>query len=127
MSNSIWKTPDEKPKSFSFILEHHKAYDCDYHKNVEAYNVFETGGNPQNPFDEDTIRWCHLDELLAQADKVERLQEAVDLALDTLERTQKKCRKAKMTEINYGKIDGIEAVATKATSKIKQLIKGNNQ
>ena len=33
------------------------------------------------------------------------------------------CRKAKMTEINYGKIDGIEAVATETIKEIKQLIK----
>ena len=85
MSNSIWKEPEEKPKSFSFILEHHKAYDFDNHKIIAAYNIFETGGNPQNPFDENTIRWCYLDELLAQADKAERLQKAVDKALDTLD------------------------------------------
>lgn len=84
MSNSIWHKPEEKPKGFSFILEHHKAYDFDLHKDVAAYNIFETGGNPQNPFDEDTIRWCHLDELLAQADKAERLQKAVDLAQERL-------------------------------------------
>lgn len=84
MSNSIWKMPEEKPKSFSFILEHHKAYDFDNHKVITAYNIFETGGSPQNPFDENTIRWCHLDELLAQADKAERLQEQLDIAIDTL-------------------------------------------
>lgn len=77
MPNSIWKTQEKKPKSFSFILEHHKAYDFDNHKVITAYNIFETGGSPQNPFDENTIRWCYLDELLAQADKAERLQKAL--------------------------------------------------
>lgn len=75
---SIWHKASEKPKSFSFILEHHKAYDFDNHKVITAYNVFETGGNPQNPFDENTIRWCHLDDLIAQADKAERLQKQID-------------------------------------------------
>jgi hypothetical protein len=105
MSNSIWKTPEENPKSFSFVLEHYKAYDFDLHKDVAAYNIFETGGNPQNPFDEDTIRWCHLDELLAQADKAERLQKAVDYALKVLD--------------DVIEIGGIDL----AIMKIKQMIK----
>ena len=74
MSNSIWKMPAEKPKSFSFILEHYKSYSFDNNKDINTYNVFETGGNPQNPFDGNTIRWCYLDNLIAQADKAERLE-----------------------------------------------------
>lgn len=89
MSNSIWKTREEKPKSFSFILEHYKSYNFDNNKDINAYNVFKTSGNPQNPFDGNTIRWCYLDDLIAQADKAERLQKAVDLAVDVLETLQK--------------------------------------
>ncbi len=78
MSNSIWKKPEERPKSFSSIVEHHKAYDFDNHKIITVYDIFESGGNPGCPFDENTIRWCYLDQLLAQADKAERLQKAVE-------------------------------------------------
>ena len=84
MSNSIWKTREEKPKSFSFILEHYKSYDFDNNKDINTYNVFETGGNPQNPFDGNTIRWCYVDDLIAQADKAERLQKAVDNSREKL-------------------------------------------
>ena len=70
MSNSIWHKPEEKPKGFSFILEHHKAYDFDNHKVITAYDVFESGGNPQNPFDDNTIRWCYADDLIGQGGTV---------------------------------------------------------
>lgn len=96
MSNLIWKTREEKPKGFSFILEHYKSYDFDNNKDINTYNVFETGGNPQNPFDGNTIRWCYLDELLAQADKAERLQKAVDLAVLRLEQGKRKFGKSTM-------------------------------
>ena len=118
MSNSIWKTPEEKPKSFSFILEHHKAYDFDNHKVITAYDIFETGGNPQNPFDENTIRWCYLDELLAQADKAERLQKAVDLAVLRLEQGKKKFGKSTM-----GPNKEIAMLCDIVIDDIKQLIK----
>ena len=113
MSNSIWHKPEEKPKGFSFIMEHHKAYDFDNHKVITAYDVFESGGNPQNPFDDNTIRWCYLDELIAQADKAERLQKAVDVAVHSF------------NEIRAGVPNDIWVFdeATKATNKIKQLIK----
>ena len=36
----------------------------------------------------DVMRWCYLTDLIAQADKAERLQKAVDYALDTLKKAE---------------------------------------
>ena len=59
-------------------------------------------------------RWATLDDLIAQADKAERLQEAVDLAVHSF------------NEIRAGVPNDkwVFDEATKATNKIKQLIKG---
>lgn len=116
MSNSIWKTGDPVYRDNRFdeiIVREYKRWAGD----GVFYLVDDCTELPN--------RWAYLLDIIAQADKAERLQKAVDVAVDALERTQNKCRKAKMTEINYGKIDGIEAVATKATNEIKQLIKEN--
>ena len=118
MSNSIWKTSDEIPEDKTIVI-----YESRRLTNIGTTSYYVSSTRFGIHFDEYVKRWCYLDELLAQADKAERLQKAVDLLIDSLERVQNKCRKAKMTEINYGKIDGIEAVATEAIKEIKQLIK----
>lgn len=72
MSNSIWKTPDQKPDGFKphRILVIYEAHD-------EPELMF----SPQY----DTLtdhryvnRWCYWDEFIAQTDKAERLQKAVE-------------------------------------------------
>lgn len=108
MSNSIWKTPDQKPDGFKphRILVIYEAHD-------EPELMF----SPQY----DTLtdhryvnRWCYWDEFIAQADKAERLQNAVDLAL------------RQFTELmnSFDEEDevAIEIAATLTT--VKQLIKG---
>jgi len=67
MSNSIWKTPDQKPLSGKCVC---------------IYDGFEYCVDTANPdcWDGKLIeKWCYLDDLIAQADKAERLQKAVDL------------------------------------------------
>ena len=99
MSNSIWKKPDQKPDVFKphtimVVYEAHDEAELMLSTQYEAYTA-----------DRYTNRWCYFDELLAQADKAERLQKAVDYALQVLDN---------LTEI--GGID-LEII------KIKQMIK----
>lgn len=96
MSNSIWHTADEKPKDF-----------CDV-----VLSDFRTGSycvflSPFHDLSFNYDRWCYFDELLAQADKAERLQKAVDYALQVLD--------------NLTEIGGVDLQII----KIKQLIKEN--
>lgn len=95
MSNSIWKMPEETPKDF-----------CD----VVLAN-FRTGSccvflSPFHNVSFDYDRWAYLTDIIAQADKAERLQKAVDYALQVLD--------------NVSEIGGIDL----EIAKIKQLIKG---
>jgi len=110
MSNSIWKTPDQKPKGYKTVIEH--WLNC---YNEHCYDMWKQrpdGGS----FDSHTIEWCYLDDLIAQADKAERLQKAVDLALDAFGVMQK----TMLETGNYIQSSWIE----NTTFAIKQLIKG---
>ena len=105
MSNSIWKMPDQKPDVFKphtimAVYEAHDEAELMLSTQYEAYTA-----------DRYINRWCYLDELLAQADKAERLQKAVDLAVNTLK------------EIDWCAQD--YAKAQEALDEIKQLIKEN--
>lgn len=94
MSNSIWHKLDEKPKDFCEVV----------------LSDFATGSccvflSPFHDLSFNYDRWCYFDELLAQADKAERLQKAVDYALHVLD--------------NVSEIGGIDL----QIAKIKQMIK----
>lgn len=104
MSNSIWKTPDQKPKGHKTVIEH--WLNC---YNEHCYDMWKQrpdGGS----FDSHTIEWCYLDNLIVQAGKVERLQKAVVLAVDALK------------EIDWCAQD--YAKAQEALAKITALTKG---
>ena len=101
MSNSIWKMPDQKPDVFKphtimVVYEAHDEAELMLSTQYESYTA-----------DRYINRWCYLDELLAQADKAERLQKAVDYALHVLD--------------NVSEIGGIDL----QIAKIKKLIKEN--
>ncbi len=105
MSNSIWKMPDQKPDVFKphtimVVYEAHDEAELMLSTQYEAYTA-----------DRYINRWCYLDELLAQADKAERLQKAVDVSVDTLK------------GIDWCAQD--YAKAQEALNEIKQLIKEN--
>ena len=109
MSNSIWHKPDQKPDVFKpytvmVVYEAHDEAELMLSTQYEAYTA-----------DRYINRWCYLDDLIAQADKAERLQKAVDLAVHSF------------NEIRAGVPNDIWVFdeATKATNKIKQLIKEN--
>ena len=96
MSNSIWKTPTVRPIKDCIVVWQNPAHMSftlprTAHKYMEKYNC---------------ERWATLDDLIAQADKAERLQKAVDYALQVLD--------------NLSEIGGIDLEMI----KIEQLIKG---
>ena len=98
MSNSIWHKRDETPKDF-----------CD----VVLAN-FATGSccvflSPFHNISFDYDRWAYLIDIIAQADKAERLQKAVDLAINVL-------KKIDWCAQDYAK-------AQESLNEIKQLIK----
>ncbi len=103
MSNSIWKTPDQKPDVFKphtimVVYEAHDEAELMLSTQYESYTA-----------DRYINRWCYLDELIAQADKAKRLQKAVDYALHVLD--------------NVSEIGGIDL----QIAKIKKLTQGHNQ
>lgn len=96
MSNSIWKTgyPTYRNDNFDeIIVREYKRWACD----GVFYLVDDCTELPN--------RWAYLLDIIAQADKAERLQKAVDYALQVLD--------------NVPEIGGIDL----EIAKIKQLIK----
>ena len=102
---SIWKKPTVRPVKDCIVVWQNPArmsftLPRTARKDMEVYNC---------------ERWATLDDLIAQADKAERLQKAVDLAVHSF------------NEIRAGVPSDIWVFdeATKATNEIKQLIKEN--
>ena len=102
MSNSIWKTPDQKPEKENHIVLVGAWATC----------LWYGGEKPEEIFWENVKRWAYLEEIIAQADKAERLRKAVDLAVHSF------------NEIRAGVPNDkwVFDEATKATNKIEQLI-----
>ena len=101
MSNSIWHTADETPKDFcEVVLANFATGSC---------CVFLS---PFHDLSFNYDRWCYFDELLAQADKAERLQKAVDLIANM---EQRLCID--------DPVDILDDVLKIAKDEIKQLIK----
>ena len=103
MSNSIWKTPDQKPDKNCPIV---------FRNDI---GVIYCALDPKSAFlMRSDHKWAYLHEVVAQADKAERLQKAVDFAVHSF------------NEICAGVPSDIWVFdeATKATNEIKKLIKG---
>lgn len=104
MSNSIWKTPDQKPENYQSIMFITK------NKSTRA-GVFKDGfyyDDANNQYEDDELEcWATIYDVKAQADKAERLQKAVDYALQVLD--------------NVSEIGGIDLEMI----KIERLIKEN--
>ena len=112
MSNSIWKTPDQKPDNDNDIICLVGALPfAGYYEKFNASYVEHTTGENYTPDEID--RWCYLDDLIAQADKAERLQKAVDLIANM---EQRLCID--------DPVDILDDVLQIAKYEIKQLIKG---
>ena len=106
MSNSIWKTPDQKPD----VFKPHRILVI-----YEAHDEPELMFSPQY----DTLtdhryvnRWCYWDEFIAQADKAERLLEIAERQNDILQ--------DHFATLGYY----IGKEVMDMSDKIKQLIKG---
>lgn len=87
MTNSIWHTADEKPHQEQLVAwvdrngMHAGRFDT-------CYNCFCACADYRADLRK-VKRWCsleNLDDLIAQADKAERLQKAVDLAVGALKK-----------------------------------------
>ena len=111
MSNSIWKTPYKNPKNYQSIMFITK------NKSTRA-GVFKDGfyyDDANNQYEDDELEcWATIYDVKAQADRVERLQKAVDLAIRGLE----KAHRANSC------ITKESQIAYEYLKEIKQLIKG---
>ena len=107
MSNSIWKTPDHKPD----IFRPHRILVI-YEANDEPELMFSAEYAALTA-DRYVNRWCYWDEFIAQADKAERLQKAVDFAV------------RQFTELmnSFDEEDEVAIEIAAALFTIKQLIK----
>ena len=108
MSNSIWKTPDQKPEERRQILFYagcggllNKGW---YYTKNDAFGSYSS---------KNVQKWAYVDDLIAQADKAERLQKAVDLIANM---EQRLCID--------DPVDILDDVLKIAKDEIKQLIKG---
>lgn len=105
---SIWKTPAQQPDPTKEILvEYTSAKGTPYYK-VECGGI----NNMFHP-----KRWTYLSDLIAQVDKAERLQKAVDAAAEALKYARQRGLDNKATLFAVG------SKADKALIEIKQLIK----
>ena len=105
MSNSIWKMPDQKPEKENHIVLVGAWSTC----------LWYGGEKPEEIFWENVKRWAYLEDIIAQADKAERLQKAVDVAEEELQRVAED-----------EDIDWLRAESARTTiDEIKQLIKEN--
>lgn len=96
MSSSIWKKSTVRPVKDCIVVWQNPAH--------MSFTLPRTACKYMGKYN--CERWATLDDLIAQADKVERLQKAVDYALHVLD--------------NVSEIGGIDL----QIAKIKQLIKG---
>ena len=110
MSNSIWKTPDQKPEERRQILFYagcggllNKGW---YYTKNDAFGSYSS---------KNVQKWAYVDELFAQADKAERLQKAVDFAF------------RQFTELmnSFDEEDEVAIEIAATLFAIKQLIKEN--
>ena len=98
MSNSIWHKASEKPELNKYIVVRKHGF--------AQWKVFKFDNKTTfyEPFTDDL--WAYVADVIAQADKAERLQKAVDYALQVLD--------------NVSEIGGIDLEMI----KIEQMIKG---
>lgn len=97
--NSIWHTAAETPKAERYFIEHYKVVVGD--KVYWKYGLFKGVSDYNYPFDQDTARWCYLDDLLALETELERHTQALDVAVDAL-----KIYSSKVGNWLYGEFQG---------------------
>lgn len=109
MSDSIWKTPDQKPDKNCPIV---------FRNDI---GVIYCALDPKSAFlMRSDHKWAYLHEVVNQADKAERLQKAVDLAIQRLEQGKQKFGKSRT-----GPNKETAMLCEIVIDEIKQLIKEN--
>lgn len=95
MSNSIWKTPDQKPEKENHIVLVGAWASC----------LWYGGEKPEEIFWENVKRWAYLEDIITQADKAERLERAVQylkrLHIATIEKYNPKEKELAEQTIDY--------------------------
>ena len=121
MSNSIWKTPEENPRQEQLVAwvdrngMHAGRFDT-------CYNCFCACADYRADLRK-VKKWCsleNLEDLIAQSDKAERLQKAVDLAIDVLKEAE--TTRELTCHGHYVHAISIDELHS-ALTEIKQLIK----
>lgn len=102
MSNSIWKMPDQKPTSGKWI--------CIF----DGFDYQFDNPNPDCWDDMFVEKWCDFYDLIAQADKAERLQKGLEDIKNQLE--YRACLECKHCNQQLNAIEILKDV--------EQLIKG---
>ena len=99
MSNSIWKTPDETPASCFLCV-----FDRPMGRSVGHYNpVKKQFCSGELRFEhKDIDKFCMIDDLIAQADKAERLRKALDVAIERLNLMSRETFQGEPSSINMG-------------------------
>lgn len=123
MSNSIWKTPDDYNYGEDYEVKDEAIVVDIGNKHYRAYRDFYD--MPHHCDDPDCCfantecwkRWAKVTDLIAQADKAERLQKAVDLALNVMGGL-----KSALTHAGH---TGVAEALAADINEIKQLIKEN--
>lgn len=80
MSNSIWHKPSETTDVDNNLIIHdwvNRTYELGYFDDNDM--IFRNFRNDDTYFEESMMCWCDIDDLIAQVDKAERLQKAVNL------------------------------------------------
>lgn len=125
MSNSIWKTPDDynygedyEVKDEAIVVD---TGDGEYWAYSSFYYMPHHCDDPDCCFADTECwkRWAKVTDLIAQADKAERLQKAVDVAEEAL----KYARQRGLD--NTATLFAVGTKADKALDEIRQLIKEN--
>lgn len=88
---SIWHKPSETPRNYRDIIEHHKANDYDNNTLIEQYDIWTTGGSSKNPFDEYTIRWAYVEDLIACEQDLIDTKKKLDIAVDGIKYMRNNC------------------------------------
>lgn len=113
MSNSIWKTDDLREASTKKLILYFAGGSRIPYTGWNHPDIMMLSASNESWWNyTDVMRWCYVDDLIAQADKAERLQKAVDLIANMEQRI-----------CIDDPVDILDDVLKIAKDEIKQLIK----
>jgi hypothetical protein len=116
MSNSIWKTDGLREASTKKLILYFAGGGRIPYTGWNHPDIMMLSASNESWWNyTDVMRWCYADDLIAQADKAERLQKAVDSALEGIQY---------IMDYGYTDPDGHYEDLQSLYNKINQLIKG---